>query len=62
VVEVVDRDENIRRVLPILDDMVADGLVTLERVVITYRAGNPPESRRNNQVCDLLVRAYPRRR
>jgi len=40
VVEVVDTEENIRRVLPMLDEMVADGLVTLERVeVITYRAG-----------------------
>ena len=40
VVEVVDTDEHIRRVLPLLDEMVADGLVTLEHVeVITYRAG-----------------------
>jgi PII-like signaling protein len=40
VIEVVDRAENIDRVLPALDEMVADGLVTLERVdVITYRAG-----------------------
>lgn len=41
VVEVVDTEENIRRVLPMLDEMVADGLVTLERVeVIAYRAGS----------------------
>jgi hypothetical protein len=40
VVEVVDTDEHIRRVLPLLDEMVVDGLVTLEHVeVITYRAG-----------------------
>jgi len=40
VVEVVDTEEHIRRVLPLLDDMVADGLVTLEHVeVIAYRAG-----------------------
>lgn len=43
VIEVVDRAENIERVLPMLDEMVADGLVTLERVnVITYRAGRDP--------------------
>ena len=40
VVEVVDTEEHIRRVLPMLDEMVSDGLVTLEHVeVITYRAG-----------------------
>lgn len=40
VIEVVDTEENIRRVLPLLDDMVDDGLVTLEHVeIITYRAG-----------------------
>jgi len=41
VIEVVDRQENIDRIVPILDEMVADGLVTLEKVeVITYRAGH----------------------
>lgn len=45
VIEVVDTEANIARVLPALDDMVADGLVTLERVeVITYRAGNDSPS------------------
>ena len=40
VIEVVDREEQIRRVLPVLDEMVGEGLVTLERVeVITYRGG-----------------------
>jgi PII-like signaling protein len=39
VVEIVDRSEKIEAFLPALDDMVGDGLVTLERVqVITYRA------------------------
>lgn len=43
VIEVVDTDENIQRVLPLLDEMVTDGLVTLERVhVVTYRAGTDP--------------------
>lgn len=46
VIEVVDRTENIERILPALDEMVADGLVTLERVeVIAYRASRG-ESRR----------------
>lgn len=39
VVEIVDRSEKIEAFLPALDEMVGDGLVTLERVqVITYRA------------------------
>jgi len=40
VVELVDRPDRIADFLPLLDEMVVDGLVTLERVqVITYRAG-----------------------
>ena len=40
VVEIVDRTDRIEGFLPALEEMVADGLVTLERVqVITYRAG-----------------------
>lgn len=39
VVEIVDTAENIERVLPAIDEMVGDGLITLERVhVLTYRA------------------------
>ena len=46
VIEVVDRAENIQRVLPALDEMVTDGLVTLERVeVIAYRAEPHPPAR-----------------
>ena len=38
-VEAVDTEEKIRAVLPELDEMVTDGLITLEKVeVITYRA------------------------
>jgi PII-like signaling protein len=38
-IEIVDTEEHIRRILPILDEMVVDGLVTIEKVhVITYRA------------------------
>ena len=44
VIELVDTTENIDRVLPILDEMVTEGLVTLERVeVIAYRG--PAEDR-----------------
>ena len=40
VVEIVDRSERIDKFMPLLDEMVADGLVTLERAqVIMYRPG-----------------------
>ena len=40
IVEIVDRADRIEAFLPALDEMVADGLVTLERAqVIMYRAG-----------------------
>ena len=39
VVEVVDSEEHIERLLPILDEMLDDGLVTMEKVrVLRYRA------------------------
>jgi PII-like signaling protein len=39
VIEVVDTDENIQRFLPVLDEMMAGGLVTLEKArVIDYRS------------------------
>lgn len=42
VVEIVDTTEQIDRILPIVDEMVGDGMVTVERVeVLTYRAGPP---------------------
>jgi uncharacterized protein len=42
VVEIVDSAEQIERILPILDEMVGEGMVTVERVeVIAYR-GNAP--------------------
>jgi PII-like signaling protein len=45
VIEVVDLEERIRSVLPMLDEMVKEGMVTLETVeVIAYRApGDEPE-------------------
>jgi PII-like signaling protein len=39
IIEIVDTAENIDRVVPIFDEMVGDGMMTLENVdVITYRA------------------------
>ena len=38
VVELVDQDDRICRILPVLEQMVPEGLITLEKVqVITYR-------------------------
>ena len=39
VIECVDTDDKIEAVLPALDDMIGDGLITLERVEVrVYRA------------------------
>lgn len=41
VVEIADTEQNIQRILPLIDEMVSDGLVTLERVhVISYRGSS----------------------
>jgi PII-like signaling protein len=38
VIEIVDTSENIDRVLPLLDEMVREGMLTVERVhVVSYR-------------------------
>ena len=38
VIEVVDTEENLNKLLPLLDDAVLEGLITLEKVrVIKYR-------------------------
>lgn len=46
IIEIVDSEENIKEFLPVLDEMMKGGLVTLEKVkVIHYRAGQDvPES------------------
>ena len=37
-IEVVDREETLRAILPELDEMIGDGMITLERVeVVAYR-------------------------
>ena len=43
VIEIVDTQEQIDRLLPILDEMVTEGLVTLERArVLKYSPGRRP--------------------
>ncbi len=45
VIDVVDREARIREVLPELDGMVGDGLITIEPVeVVAYRAGGARET------------------
>ncbi len=41
VIEIVDSPEQIDRVVPILDEMVGDGMLTLERVqIVSYRSSD----------------------
>jgi hypothetical protein len=41
-IEIVDSEEKVRAFLPLLDDIVHEGLVTLETVeVLHYKAGAP---------------------
>ena len=45
VIEIVDKEERIQAILPLLDQMVEEGLITLEKVhIIAYRhgRGEPP--------------------
>ena len=45
-IEIVDAEEKIQSFLPVLDGMVQEGLVTIEKAtVIFYRAGEPPAER-----------------
>lgn len=45
VIEIVDTEEQIARVLPVLDEMVGEGMVTLERVeIIAYRGSKDAPS------------------
>ncbi len=41
VIEIVDTEQRIEALLPILDEMVGDGMVTIETVrIVTYRASD----------------------
>jgi uncharacterized protein len=43
VVEIVDTDERVHKLIPILDEMVDEGLVTMEKVrVLKYAPGKRP--------------------
>lgn len=45
IVEVVDEDARIREVLPLMDQMIGGGLVTLEKAhVVLYRADSDPDA------------------
>ncbi|TAH34396.1 MAG: DUF190 domain-containing protein [Planctomycetota bacterium] len=45
VIEIVDRADRIAAFLPVLDELVEEGLVTLETVrVISYRSGAPGDA------------------
>lgn len=44
VIEIVDSDERIERLLPILDEMVVEGMVTIEKVqILAYRGAKPSD-------------------
>src|SRR5216117_352717 len=44
IIEIVDSEEKINAFIPYLDEMVTEGLITLEKVhVIKYRANKPAE-------------------
>lgn len=46
VIEVVDTAEHVERLKPILDEMITEGLVTLEKVhVLKYKPGDRPISK-----------------
>ena len=41
-IEIVDSEEHIEQILPVLDEMVGEGLVTVEKVhIIAYRGTTP---------------------
>jgi PII-like signaling protein len=42
VIEIVDKEERIRKFLPALDRMVGEGMITLEKAhIIAYRHNEP---------------------
>lgn len=43
VIEIVDTEEQMKKLIPILDEMVPEGLVTMEKIrVLKYAPGNRP--------------------
>ena len=44
VIELVDREDRIRAFIPVCDEMIGEGMITLEQVeVLKYQAGTAPE-------------------
>jgi PII-like signaling protein len=43
IVEIVDREERIRAFIPVCDEMIRDGLVTLEKVEVLKYSAKAPE-------------------
>jgi uncharacterized protein len=44
-IEIVDTEEKIREFIPVLDEIVHEGLVTLETVeIIHYKSGSPKDA------------------
>jgi len=57
VIEVVETEERIAAILPEIDEMIAGGLITLERAkVIMYRPNVPPERRTASWKMDMSGR------
>jgi PII-like signaling protein len=45
VIEIVDREDTIQAFLPVLEDMMQGGLVTLEKVRVIHYQGNSQGAR-----------------
>ena len=61
-IEAVDREDRIRAILPELDAMVADGLITLERIeVVAYRGTAPGAAAPGAAASDAAANAVDKR-
>lgn len=49
-IEVVDEEPRVRAVLPEIDELVGDGLITLERVEVHAYRGTPPRGTGSSSV------------
>ena len=62
-IEVVDREDRICGILPELDELVGDGLITLEKVeVLAYRGRGPTNFRRANEPLTIVQHPVIERR
>jgi PII-like signaling protein len=45
IIEIVDTEERVRAFIPVCDEMIGEGLITLEKVeVLKYSPGRPPDA------------------